>query len=92
MPKIVNLDMGMFSSQAHLTALTEMAARHELVLLGTSQLMVGGRLAVLRQALAPRRMVALLVGDHLPSIERALLDELLNDGVIPVVVAENAAQ
>jgi hypothetical protein len=86
MPKIVHLYMGMFNPRAHLAALTETASLHELVLIGTSYLMVGGRLAVLREALAPCRMVALLVDDDLPPVEQALVDDLLNDGVIPVIV------
>ncbi len=40
----------------------------------------------LRLALAPRRMVALLVDDHMPAAERAVIEELLNDGVIPVIL------
>jgi hypothetical protein len=87
MPKIVHIHMGMFRPKNHLAALTETAARHELVLIGSHHLMADGRLALLRQALAPRRMVALLIDDHLPPIERILVDDLLNDGVIPVIVA-----
>jgi hypothetical protein len=86
MPKIVHLNTGMFNLRGYLAALTETAALHELVLIATRNLMIGGRLALLRQALAPRLMVALLVGEDLSPIERALVDDLLNDGVIPAVV------
>jgi hypothetical protein len=86
MPKIMHLYLGMFKPQAHLAALTKTAARYELVLISTHDLMTNGRLTVLRQALAPRRMVALLIDDDLPRIERALVDDLLNDGIIPVIV------
>ncbi|MDT5043165.1 MAG: hypothetical protein QOE51_4150 [Actinoplanes sp.] len=86
MPKVMHLYMGMFNPQNHLAALTTTAARDELVLIGTHRLMADGRLTVLRQALAPRRMVALLIDDDLPRIERALVDDLLNDGIIPVIV------
>ena len=86
MPKIVHIHAGMFHPETRLAALTETAAVHELVLISAHRLMVGGRLAVLRRALAPRRLVALLVADDLPPIERTLVDELLNDGVIPVIV------
>jgi hypothetical protein len=90
MPKIVHLHMGMFDPPDRLAALSDVAAIHELVLFGARHLMIDSRLAVLRQALAPRRMVALLIDDYLPGIERALVDDLLNDGVIPLIVAAGA--
>jgi hypothetical protein len=86
MPKTMHLYRGMLDPPDRLAAVTDMAALYELVLIGAHHLMVGGRLAVLRQALAPRRMVALLIDDDLPGIERAMVDDLLNDGVIPVIV------
>jgi hypothetical protein len=66
--------------------LTATAAVHELVLVGAHHLLDDGRLAALRQALAPRRMVVLLVDDHMPAVERAVADEILNDGTIPVIL------
>jgi hypothetical protein len=86
MPKIVHVHIGLFSPETGLAALTETAAVHELVLISAHHVMVGGRFALLRQALAPRRLVALLIADDLPPIERTYIDELLNDGVIPVIV------
>jgi hypothetical protein len=86
MPKVVHLHLGMVDLPAHVAALTETAALHELVLIATQDFIVGSRLADLRQALAPRLMVALLIDDDLPPIEKALVDDLLNDGVIPVIV------
>jgi hypothetical protein len=87
MPKIVYLDVAMFDPDPELATLVETAARHELVLICARHVMIGGRLAVLRQALAPRRMVALLIDGDLRPIERVLVADLLNDGVIPIVVA-----
>ena len=86
MPEIVHIQAGLFHSETRLAALTETAALHELVLISAHHLIIGGRLAVLRHALAPRRLIALLVADELPPIERTVVDELLNDGVIPVIV------
>jgi hypothetical protein len=86
MPKIVHIHMGLFNPAARLAALGAAAAVHELVLISPHHLLVGGRFAVLRQALAPRRLVALLIADDLPPIERTFVDELLNDGVIPLLV------
>jgi hypothetical protein len=86
MPKIVHIHIGLFNPEARLAALSVTAAVHELVLISAHHLMVGGRLAVLRRALAPRRLVALLIADDLPPIERTVIDELLNDGVIPLLV------
>jgi hypothetical protein len=86
MPKIVHLSMGLFNPETHLVNLAETAALHELVLISAHHVMAAGRLAVLRQALAPRRLMALLIADDLPPIERTFIDELLNDGVIPVIV------
>jgi len=87
MPKIVHLSLRMFDPEIDLGMLAETAARRELMLIGTGHLMAGGRLTILRAALAPRRMVALLIDDDLPSAERAVIADLLNDGVIPVLVA-----
>jgi len=86
MPKIVHLQAEMFHPGTRLAVLSEAAALHELVLISTHHLMVGGRFAVLRRALAPRRLVAVLVADEWPPVERTFVDELLNDGVIPVIV------
>jgi hypothetical protein len=60
------------------------------VLISTSYLMVSGRLAVLREALAPARWSHLLIDDDLPPVERALVDDLLNDGAIPILVVSDA--
>ena len=86
MPRVVHLRWEMFHPQVCLSGLTAAAAVHELVLVGAHHLLDDGRLAVLRQALAPRRMVVLLVDDHLPTAERAVADEIHDDGTIPVIL------
>ena len=68
MPRIGHISMGLFNPRTHLTALADTAALHELVLISAHHLMLGGRLALLRRALAPRRLVALLIADYLLAI------------------------
>jgi hypothetical protein len=68
MPKAVYLNAEIIDHPDRLAALTDVAALHELVLIGARHFMVDGRLTVLRQALAPRRMVALLIDNDLPGI------------------------
>jgi hypothetical protein len=86
MPRIVYLDAGIFDYPDWLAALTDIAALHELVLIGAGYLVVDGRLTVLREAFAPRRMVAVLIDDDLSDIEQTLVNDLLNDGVIALIV------
>jgi hypothetical protein len=78
MPRVVHLRWEMFHPQVCLTGLSATAAIHELVLIGAHHLLDDGRLAILRHALAPRRMVVLLVDDHMPAAERAVADQILN--------------
>ena len=86
MPKIVHISMGTGNLETPLAALTETAALHELVLISDHHLMIDGRLAHLHRALTPRRLVALLIADDLRPIEQRFVDELLNDGVVPLIV------
>jgi hypothetical protein len=71
---------------AALAGLITLAAGDELVLVGTHHMLPQNRLPALRRALEPRQMVVLLVDDHVPSTERALVEDLLNDGIIPVIL------
>jgi hypothetical protein len=86
MPTIVQLRQETFTPLAALAGLIALAAGHELVLVGTYHTMTEGRLPTLRQALAPHRLVALLVDDHVPTLERALIADLLSDGNIPFIL------
>jgi hypothetical protein len=86
MPIVVRLRPEIFSQPACQACLAATAAVHELVLVGVHHRMPVDGIALLRQVLAPRRMVTLLVDRLPPIIERALIEELLNDGVIPVVL------
>lgn len=86
MPIVLQLRHDTFTDLRSQTDLAAAAATHELILIGAHHLVPEGRLSQLRLALAPRRMVALLVDDHMPAAERAVIEELLNDGVIPVIL------
>jgi hypothetical protein len=86
MPIIAQLRHATFTDPGSQAALAAMSATHELVLTGTSDVMPEDGVSQLRRALAPRRIVVLLIDDHLPSTERALIEELCNDGIIPVIL------
>jgi hypothetical protein len=80
---IVQLHHAAFTDSTALAGLAAMSATDEMVLIGSHHVMPEGRVSRLRQAIAPRHLVALLVDDHVPAIERALIEDLLNDGAIP---------
>jgi hypothetical protein len=86
MPIVVQLRHEMFAQPASRARLAATAAVHELILVGVYHFMPVDAMSRLRQVLAPRRMVVLLVDGVPPAIERALIEELLNDGVIPVLL------
>lgn len=86
MPIIVRLRPEMFTQPASAARLAATAAIHELVLIGTHQVVPADGMPRLRQALAPRRMVVVLGDSNTPAWERTLVEELLNDGLIPVVL------
>jgi len=86
MPIVVRLRPEMFTQPARRARLPATAAFHELVLVGVQHGIPVDGMSRLRQVPAPRRIVVLLVGNVPPIIERALIEELLNDGVIPVVL------
>lgn len=86
MPILVRLGQETFTDPAARSRLASMAAAEELVLIGTHHVMPHGRVDQLRRMLEPRRMVAVLLDDHMPTTERTLIAELLNDGTIPVIL------
>jgi hypothetical protein len=83
---IVQLRHATFTDSTAQASLAVMSATDELVLVGSHHVMPEGRVSRLRRAIAPRHLVALLVDDHIPAIERALIEDLLNDGAIPVIL------
>ena len=87
MPIVAQLRPATFTDPRSQAALATMSATHELVLVGARHALPEDGVSQLRRALAPRRMVVLLIDDHLSSTERALVQDLLNDGIIPVVLS-----
>jgi hypothetical protein len=86
MPSVAQLRHATFTDPGSQAALAARSATHELVLIGTRDVMPEDGVSQLRRILAPRRIVVLLIDDHLPSTERALIEELSNDGTIPVIL------
>jgi hypothetical protein len=86
MPIVAQLRHATFTDVGSQAALAAMSATHELVLIVTRDVMPDDGVSQLRRILAPRRIVVLLIDDHLPSTERALIEELSNDGTIPVIL------
>src|SRR4051794_32647181 len=66
--------------------LAENLAEHEVVLVCSHRATDGDGFAELRAALQGHRMVALVVDREVPSHERALVEELLNEGKVPVLL------
>jgi hypothetical protein len=86
MPIVVRLRHEMFTEPVSEARLAATAAVHELVLVGVHQVVPVEGMSRLRQVLAPRQIVVVLVDGGTPARGRALIEELLNDGVIPVVL------
>jgi hypothetical protein len=82
----------MFTEPASRARLAATAATScDLVRVGTYRDMPDGWMSQLRWMLTPRRMVALRVDDDMPAVERALIEKLLNGGVIPVILTAGDA-
>ena len=88
MPIVLRLRPEMFTRPVSGTRLAATAAIHELVLVGVHKVVPVEGMSRLRRVLAPRRMVVVLVDNGTAAWGRALIEELLNDGVIPVVLTE----
>ena len=86
MPIVVRLRPEMFFQPVSGARLAATAAVHELVLVGVLKVVPAEGMWRLRRVLAPRRMVVVLVDGGTPAWGRALTEELLNDGVIPVLL------
>jgi hypothetical protein len=87
MPIVVRLRDETFTEPASRARLAARAATSgELVLVGVYQDMPEGWMSQLRRMLAPRHMLALGVDDDVPVTERALIEKLLDRGVIPVIL------
>ena len=81
MPIVAQLCHATFTDPGSKASLAAMSAIHELVLVGTRHVLPEDGVSQLRRVLAPRRMVVLLVDDHLPDgtgVDRGTI----NDGLI----------
>lgn len=87
MPTIVRIETETFAPLAGLAGLVAMAGGHETVLVGAHHTMTDGQLPALREALTPHRLVALLVDDHVPDCERTVIENLLDNGDVPVILS-----
>ena len=86
MPIVVRLRPEMFTRPVSRARLAATAAVHELVLVGVLDVVPVEGMSRLREVLAPRRMVVVLIDGGTPAWARAVIEELLNDGLIPVVL------
>jgi hypothetical protein len=68
--------------------LTTVATEHELVLICTDDHVTGGLLPYLRATLPRHQVVALLTNGDLSRRDRELTADLLNDGVIPLIITD----
>jgi hypothetical protein len=84
---LVNLTPNALTDPASLAALESMAAEHEIVLSYTDTSGAGRLLPQLRGALPHRQLVALLVNGPPVTHERQLVEDLLDEGRIPLVIA-----
>jgi hypothetical protein len=92
MPIVVRLRHETFTEPASWARLAATAATSgELVLVGAYQDMPEGWMSQLRRMLAPRHMLAVGVDDDVRATERALIEKLLNRGVIPVILTADDA-
>jgi hypothetical protein len=82
---IVRLSAEALGHPPSMRTLAGMAAEHELVLVGGYGA-VPQLIGALRHSLYGYRVVVLLVGSELLRHERDLLHDLLNDGIIPVIL------
>jgi RecG-like helicase len=83
---LVHLSPEALADAASLATLTSMAAEHEIVMVATRPVDAGQLVRGLRAALPRRQLVALLVDGSVVNHERRLIEELLDEGSIPLVI------
>lgn len=82
---------GSRSNQVALSALAELAARHEVVLICDHGAVINGLLPALRNALPRRQLLALIIDGHARYQECEVIKQALKDGRIPIIVTIDAA-
>jgi hypothetical protein len=88
---IVHLAPDALADPPSMATLNSLAAEEELVLVclelvRVESVIVGGLLPRMRQALPRRQIVALLVDGEMQPHERGLIDQLLEEGRVPLVL------
>ena len=71
--------------------LVALAAEHELVLLCREDVISSGAIGHLRTLLPRHQIIVLLVEREVSLSERQLLEEILNDGRLPVIISAHGA-
>jgi hypothetical protein len=83
---IVHLSPDALSDPTSIATLASLAAEEELVLVCVECMVVEGLLRRIRDALPRRQIVALLVYSDIQPHERGLIEELLEEGKVPLVL------
>jgi hypothetical protein len=83
---IVHLSPDALSDPTSMATLASLAAEEELVLVCVECMVVEGLLRRIRDALPRRQIVALLVYADIQPHERGLIEELLEEGRVPLVL------
>lgn len=87
MVAIVHLSPEALNDPPSVATLSALAAEEELVLVCADCVVVEGLLPKLRAALPRRQVVALLVYAEIQPHERGVIEELLEEGKVPLVLA-----
>jgi hypothetical protein len=83
---VIELSLDALQHSPSLRTLAETAAQHEIVLVCPAHAAADGAAFVLRRALPRHELVAILVDDQLADHERRLVEDLLNDGAVPLLL------
>jgi hypothetical protein len=83
---LIHLSPTTFEYPAALAALTRLARQHELVLICEQRAVAHGLIATLRRALPRYRLVAMMIDGDGQCQERELVEQLLEEGSIPLIL------
>ena len=83
---IVELSAAALAHRPSVERLVATVAEHEVVIVSTHGAIVDGLVSGLRAVLGSHRLVALLVDDQVQPHEREVIEEVLNEGKLPVLL------
>jgi hypothetical protein len=83
---VIELSLEALQHPPSLLTLAETAAQHEVVLVCPAHAAADGAAFALRRALPRHELVAILVDEAVAHHERRLVEELLNDGAVPLLL------